>query len=295
MDERKSIERKSIMKISGEGISGEEITNRRKQPIKAIFFDIDGTLRDFEQQRIPESSKAALSKARKAGLGLFIATGRHKLEMEEENLLEGIGFDGYVTLNGQYCYCDDSLVYGCAIEKQDVLAVLRMLEKDPFPCMFMEADLMYINILDHMVVSAQAGIGTRMPPVMDVRRAASHKIYQIVPYVSPEMESRIKRELCSCQFIRWHDGNASDIIPKEGSKSAGIEAMIRELGITMEETAAIGDGSNDVTMVEAAGLGIAMGNGKDELKAVADYITEPLAMDGLSKAIDYILEYNNGG
>ena len=72
-----------------------------KRQIKAIFFDIDGTLRDFETKRIPESTKEALRKAREAGILLFIATGRHKLEIEEENLLEDMEFDGYVTLNGQ--------------------------------------------------------------------------------------------------------------------------------------------------------------------------------------------------
>ena len=266
----------------------------RKAPIRAIFLDIDGTLRDFDTQRIPDSAKSALERARRAGIMLFIATGRHKLEMEEENLLEGLEFDGYVTLNGQYCYCGSRLVHGCPVPSQDVQAVLRMLKEDPFPCMFMEAEHMYINMADDMVKEAQAGIGTRIPPIMDVGRAANHTIYQMVPYIGPEQERRLKQELPSCQFIRWHDGNASDIIPMGGSKSEGIRAMIGEFGIAMEEAAAIGDGSNDVSMVKEAGLGIAMGNGKDALKEAADYVTGPVGMDGLREAVDYILEYNRG-
>ena len=49
----------------------------RKAPIRAIFLDIDGTLRDFDTQRIPDSAKSALERARRAGIMLFIATGRH--------------------------------------------------------------------------------------------------------------------------------------------------------------------------------------------------------------------------
>lgn len=72
--------------------------------IKAIFFDIDGTLRDFEEKGIPEYTRRALDMAREAGMRLCIATGRHWLEIEEEGLLGDLEFDAYVTLNGQLCY-----------------------------------------------------------------------------------------------------------------------------------------------------------------------------------------------
>ena len=71
--------------------------------IKAVFFDIDGTLRDFDTGRIPESAREAVAQARREGILCFAATGRHLLEIEEESLLEGVSLDGLVTLNGQYC------------------------------------------------------------------------------------------------------------------------------------------------------------------------------------------------
>ena len=54
--------------------------------VKAIFFDIDGTLREFEKKGISMSTRQALDKARQAGIRLFIATGRHYLEIEEETV-----------------------------------------------------------------------------------------------------------------------------------------------------------------------------------------------------------------
>lgn len=144
----------------------------RRRQIRAIFFDIDGTLRDFDTKRVPDSTKEALRKAKEAGILLFVATGRHKLEIEEENLLEDMEFDGYVTLNGQYCYCGSTVVYDVPIDGAGVAAMLRLIGKDPFPCLFMEADRMYINMVDEVVKKAQEGIGTRIPPVMDVSRAA---------------------------------------------------------------------------------------------------------------------------
>lgn len=264
-----------------------------KRQIRAIFFDIDGTLRDFETKRVPESTKEALRKAKEAGILLFIATGRHKLEIEEENLLEDMEFDGFVTLNGQYCYCGDHVVYDDPIDGAEIAAMLTLIGKDPFPCLFMEDDRMYINMVDDVVEKAQAGIGTRIPPVMDVRRASEHPIYQIVPYIGRTREEEIRRAVPGCEIIRWHDEYAVDVIPRGGSKCIGIEKMAAHFGLSLEETAAVGDGANDVSMVEMAGLGIAMGNGKAVVKAVADYITDSIETDGLLKAVFYILENNH--
>ena len=76
------------------------------------------------------------------------------------------------------------------------------------------------------------------------------------------------------------------IIPQSETK------IIERLGISMTEVAAIGDGWNDVEMLDSVGLGIAMGNAKPEAKAVANHITEHILEEGLPKAVDYILDLN---
>lgn len=271
------------------------MTIRLRKNVKAIFFDIDGTLRDFHTGRVPDSAREALSKAREAGIKLFIATGRHRLEMEEENLLEALEFDGYVTLNGQYCYSNGSLVSHNPVSPAAVKRILALIEKEPFPCMFMEADRMYINFIDENVRIAQEAIGTRIPPVMDINRASEHPVYQIVPYISREMEMELSKAFKECQMIRWHDGRACDMIPAFGSKELGIKLMAEHFGLSLEETAAIGDGENDVSMIRGAGLGIAMGNGKDSAKRAAGFVTDSIEQDGLKKAVFYILDYNSSG
>ncbi len=261
--------------------------------IKAIFFDIDGTLRDFQTGRIPDSTKEALLEARKAGILLFIATGRHKLEMEEEDLLEGIPFDGYVTLNGQYCYCGERVIYDFPIDPVEVDKTLTLLEEEPFPCLFMEGDCMYINMVNSMVEKVQLEIGTRIPQVLNVERARSQRIYQIIPYVSYDMESKLRKHLVGCEFIRWHDEMACDVIPAGGSKWRGIMKMSAHYGFSAHEMAAIGDGTNDISMITGAGLGIAMGNASDTVKEAAGYITDSIEADGLKKAVFHILDYNS--
>ena len=68
--------------------------------IKAIFFDIDGTLLSHRTKGIPQSTTEAFRLLRKKGILLFTSTGRHMLEMEDLPL-QNLDFDGYITLNGQ--------------------------------------------------------------------------------------------------------------------------------------------------------------------------------------------------
>ena len=76
--------------------------------IKAIFFDIDGTLASFKTHQIPLQTFDALTKLQEKGIKLFIATGRGK---DGLFVLNNFPFDGYITLNGQYCYTKDELIY----------------------------------------------------------------------------------------------------------------------------------------------------------------------------------------
>ena len=69
--------------------------------VKAIFFDIDGTLVSFETHKIPASTQEALKALRDKGIKIFIATGRPQCLI---NNLGDLEFDGYITVNGSYCF-----------------------------------------------------------------------------------------------------------------------------------------------------------------------------------------------
>ena len=85
--------------------------------IKAIFFDIDGTLVSYKTHEIPQSTIEALYKLKENGIKVFIATGRGKDGLD---VLNGFPFDGYITLNGQYCYIDqNNKIYENTIVKED--------------------------------------------------------------------------------------------------------------------------------------------------------------------------------
>ena len=78
--------------------------------------------------------------------------------------------------------------------------------------------------------------------------------------------------------------NSGEIMVKGIHKAIAIESLLNHLNIDKKDTIAIGDGLNDIEMFEYCNLGIAMGNSKDKLKEIADYITDDVHEDGLYKA-----------
>ena len=84
--------------------------------------------------------------------------------------------------------------------------------------------------------------------------------------------------------MRWED-DFCDILPEGDGKPNGLAHTLAHLGLTREQSIAFGDGGNDVTMLEYAGIGVAMGNACDAAKAAADYVTDDITADGLAKAL----------
>ncbi len=101
--------------------------------VKAIFFDIDGTLVSFNTHEMPESAYQALKQLQKNGIRIFIATGRGK---DGLGVLRDLEFDGYITLNGQFCYTKDRVIYENTIAKEQLEYLVSYLDEHPFPCGF---------------------------------------------------------------------------------------------------------------------------------------------------------------
>jgi len=114
--------------------------------IKAAFFDIDGTLVSFKTHRIPVSTIQALAGLRRKGIKVFVASGRHKLSM---NNLGNETFDGYVTLNGGLCLVGNRIIYKHHLPVSDMNTLIPYLETSKaFPCVFIQENTLSINYMD---------------------------------------------------------------------------------------------------------------------------------------------------
>ena len=253
--------------------------------LKAVFFDVDGTLLSHQTNSVPTSAVRALEALREKGVLTFIATGRHISMLEKMQPLEGLRFDGMVTLNGQYCCSEDGVLYHCPIDPQDVAALLDYLKEHPHPCILVEADRMYINFHNALVEKVQAAIHSDLPQLGDMDRGYRVPIYQIILYMSDENLEKLP-PLPGIKLTRWNLGGA-DLIPAKGGKATGIARILEHYGIDKKDTMAFGDGENDVDMFSAVGTAVAMGNACDAAKAAAHYITDKVDENGIWNALVY--------
>ena len=161
--------------------------------IKAIFFDIDGTIRSFKTKTIPENTANTLRKLKEKGIKIFIATGRAPFHTTFLNDLLDFKFDGYITINGQYCYLESGEVLNDKIlSKEDIKNVLPYFKENSIACDFALLDGAFMNLKNSRVKWLEDELGDperfkEDPLAYD--KAVSEKIYQLNVFVSEEEEA----------------------------------------------------------------------------------------------------------
>lgn len=250
--------------------------------IKVAFFDVDGTLLSHHTRQVCQSTRAAIRSLQEKGIACVVATGRHILQMDKLPM-EGIDFDGYVTLNGQLVLDRArNTLYGVPIAGEGKNLAIRIFREKQIPALLMEKDRIYLNFINEDVRVVQKAITSPMP---DLGEYNGEDIYQICPYFFGETPEIIRKCYDHCVVTRWGGNGGVDIIAPGGGKVNGLKAWLEANGIAREETIAFGDGENDLDMVQFAGIGVAMGNAVPEVMEVADYVTADIDDDGIAKAL----------
>ena len=259
---------------------------KEESPAKyAMFFDIDGTLVSFKTHKIPASTIAALTEAKEHGHKVFIATGRPPLIITNLGDIEHL-IDGYITTNGALCYVGDETVY-CKNIPDDAahLLVDDALANDYSMIVVGERDVAVIDPhgeVDRIFRQEIAVENLDLEKPLDV--VMQQRILQLTPFFDESYEREILSRIPCCVSGRWHPA-FTDITAKGADKGAGIMALAAHLGFNPRHTIAFGDGGNDTSMIRSAGIGVAMGNALDSLKAEADYITTSVDEDGVMNAL----------
>jgi len=253
--------------------------------IKAVFFDIDGTLVSFKSHQVPASAKMALAELRANHAKVFIATGRM---LPMITVVDDIAFDGYVTYNGAYCVDEQrKIIYSNPIPQDDLDALTRYMKTDLFPVAFMLKDEMVINCINDEVREMAHHVNVDLPRIEDPDETIKKEIYQLCLYVDHDKEQHIMQTVFKhCASNRWSPIFA-DVNMRINNKQTGIDRILEHYGIDLSETMAFGDGGNDIPMLKHVAIGVAMGNASDEVKAAADYVTDSVDDDGIINALRY--------
>ena len=156
--------------------------------IKAIFFDIDGTLVSFRTHTVPESTRKALKQLHEQGVKLFIATGRPKLLI---NNLDDLEFDGYITLNGAHCFTADYHdIYKGSIPPNDIEQLVSYCKNHDYPFVFVHDNEWFITHVNADVEEISRLIAIPVPPVRPIEEALQTDILQTMGYFKPKPMKR---------------------------------------------------------------------------------------------------------
>ena len=245
--------------------------------VKIIFFDIDGTLIDMTKKAISDKTVETLIRLKENGVKICIATGRAPGSVPK---FEGVDFDAFLTFNGSYCYNSNDTILSTPIPKIDVEKMIENATKINRPVSIASKDRVVANGTDKDL-SDYFGFAKQEVPVSDdFDEVLKDEIYQMMMGGRNDEYGDILKDVENARITAWWD-RAVDIIPVNGGKGKGIEAILEYYGIDRSESMAFGDGGNDIEMLQTVGTGVAMGNALDNVKAIADEICGTSAEDGI--------------
>ena len=178
--------------------------------IKALFFDIDGTLVSFKTHQIPVSTIEALEAAKAKGIQIFISTGRPRViinnlaALQERKLI-----DGYITMNGAYCFVDDTVIYKSPIPAAEVDALTSFCHERNLPCILVGEHDICVNQPGELVTEIfNRQLKTDpIPPKPYTDNHSDKEYYQLTPFIDIEEEQLLLPSIPNCEIsclCRYH-------------------------------------------------------------------------------------------
>lgn len=267
--------------------------------IKLVALDLDGTLLTKDKE-VSAENRAAIQRAKEAGVKVVLCTGRPLKAilhiLKDCNLLEegdlGITYNGGLI---QWTATGESLSQ-ITMDKEAVLDVYALSQELAVPCNFIDLNTVY------------------EPAYPTGKESLYPMIMNILPFEPINVASLPEKTAINKMIFCWHQEeldqaisqipahyhdrytimksrpNLLEILPKTVDKGKGLALLADKLNLDVSEIMAIGDQENDLAMIQYAGIGVAMDNATDEVKAQADIITKSNDEHGVAYAIDqYVL------
>ncbi|MBB4824882.1 Cof subfamily protein (haloacid dehalogenase superfamily) [Sporosarcina luteola] len=248
---------------------------------KIIFFDVDGTLIDYKKGEVSAATKRTIRQLKKHNYLLVAATGR-PLSMCLD--LESIGIDAFITANGAFVKFQDEVIYKSVLSKETVTTIHKFAERRGHSLTYFTERLTMNSVQDeNTLIALKETLSLEAFPERD-DDAGNKEIYLMCLYGNRDTIEIYEEEFPNLQFQQWHP-HIANVLQTEVSKSIAAQHVLDYFGLHPSEAIAFGDGENDIDLFQLVGFSIAMGNGSEKLKEIADFVTKDCADDGIAYAL----------
>ena len=270
--------------------------------MKLLALDIDGTILTSEK-RLTDRTRAAIESASDAGIAVALVTGRPFYGIPDELMaLKGLGY--VISSNG--AVMTDLLHNACLRTAnldpelaREIIGLLRVLDLvyavfvDGVGYCELEPFNRHIGMIDNPGLETYIRRSRRITYDMEGVIRAAEKGVENIWFIAHDQAERdeLNREINSRWCVRTVLTGKADVEigSPEADKGLALSKLAEHLSVDKSGILAIGDNNNDMGMLKAAGVAVAMGNADDEVKRVADIITDNNNADGAAKVIEQIL------
>ena len=265
---------------------------------KLLVLDLDGTLTN-NQKEVTEHTLQTLIDAQKRGIRIALASGRPTYGIAPiANQLKMDEFGGYIlSYNGGEIieWKTKKMMYENVLDPDVLPYLYECADKNQFAILSYDGPYILTEHPDDEYVQKEAFLNK-----MQAKKVA-HFLDSIDFPVAKclivgdatrlaELEKEMYEHLKDRMEVYRSEAYFLELVPKGIDKARSLAVLLKEIGLTREEMIAVGDGFNDLSMIQFAGLGVAMANAKDVVKEAADYITLSNEEDGVAAVVEKFMK-----
>lgn len=260
---------------------------------KLLAVDIDGTLINNKRE-VTLKTKEYIKKAVDLGVIFTICSGRPvqgvKLITDQIGIVIPV-----ITYNGAMVITADgkNIIYSCTMNEEDAIKIDRYGRERDTTITVWSANQLYTNRINEKTIKYSELSGTKPQLYNDIRELFSQGINKMLWYDEIDRINNFVEEMRHLlgSTVNYHTSQPFflEFVDIKASKAIALEKLGEYYGIVKDEMIAVGDGFNDLSMIEYAGLGVAMANAPDEVKHAADFITLSNEEDGVAYVIEKMI------
>ena len=252
--------------------------------IKTAFFDLDGTVTDPISHTIPASTIEAIEKLQAKGIKAYVSSGRSYAMVVTIDGINQVKWDGYICNNGATVYDKEgNLITAKYFTTEQVNALIDKCKKENLTVTLCTPNYFLAPLgVDKNMITAHNFFGEALPKF--IKPYANENVFMAMAYAPIDYPyETFSKDVTGLQAVP-NRSTYADIILKNMSKAEGLKGISETLNINKDEMIAFGDESNDLEMLEYAGISVAMGNANDKVKSICSYITTNVDDDGIMNA-----------